>query len=182
MVSVKASVDIQADPAAVFDLMTDVPRKAKLDRSVHVIGIARETPGPIREGTVFHYRLVIEGKIADYRNTVTAFEAGRLMVTRSDSNPQFEITIEVEPIAGGARVIQEERFTLRAMAMPIPTAQGIFGGFLRLLFGGAEKIEQNPDDLAAEEHELAAALQPRLEDWLQAIKKHLETQTGYLEA
>ncbi|UCE88653.1 MAG: SRPBCC family protein [Pseudomonadota bacterium] len=182
MVSVKASVDIQADPAAVFDLMTDVPRKAKLDRSVHVIGIARETPGPIREGTVFHYRLVIEDKMADYRNTVIAFEPGRLMVTRSDSNPHFEISIVVEPIEGGARVTQEERFTLTAMAMPIPTAQGIFGGFMRLLFGGAEKIEQDAEDLAAEEEEMATKLQPRLEAWLQSIKKHLETQTGYLEA
>ena len=64
MVRVKASLDIQADPEAVFSLVTDVARKARLGPHAAVIGVSKETAGPVGVGTVFHYCLSIEGKIA----------------------------------------------------------------------------------------------------------------------
>ncbi len=182
MVCVKESVDIRAEPEAVFSLMTDVARKARLDPSVHVLNVGQETEGPVGIGTVFHYRLVIEGKIADYRSTCIAFEPGRMMETLSDTAPPFKIRVTVEPIPGGTCLTQAESFTLPAARMPLPKAKGWLGKVFRFLFGKGDAIMQSPESVAADEAQMEVKLKPRLAAWLGGIKTHLETERSSLKA
>lgn len=182
MVHVKETVEISADPATVFSLVTDVVRKAVLDPNTHVLGVTQDTEGPVDIGTVFHYRLVIEGKIADYHSTCIDFIPGRMMETVSDSSPPFKIRVTVEPAPGGCRLTQEESFSLPVIRVPIPQTKGWLGRFLHLLFGDKEFIIQGPEIVAEEEADLKQKLQPRLTQWLSAIKAHLEAGNTQLQA
>jgi hypothetical protein len=182
MVCVEESVDIRAAAEDVFALVTDVARKAPLDPSVHVLNVGQEPAGPVGVGTVFHYRLVIEGKIADYRSTCVTFEPGQMMETTSDSRPPFKIRVTVEPIPGGARLTQNETFTFPHLRVPLPQAKGWLGKVLRFIFGDADAIVQSQESMAEEEAQMEAQLKPRLTAWLKGIKAHLESERSRLMA
>lgn len=182
MVRVSHTVDIRARPEAVFDLVCDVARRARLDPNATALGVAKETPGPVRVGTVFYYRLVIEGKIAEYRSRCIAIEPDRLLVTQSDTQPPFQVRITVEPVPGGARLTQEERFELAPLYFPLPRAPGRLGRWLQRLFGERRYLVQGPEALAAEEADWEARLNHRLARWLASIKRHLEAEQARLQA
>jgi hypothetical protein len=174
MVHIKETIDIKAEPAKVFALVTDVARKAEIDPNTRVLGVSQETEGPVGLGTVFHYRLVIEGKIADYRSTCTAFESGRMIETVSDSQPPFKIRVAVEPTTDGCRLTQEEAFSLPVIRVPVPQARGWLGNCFRLLFGDKEFLIQGPAVVTREEARIQQRLQTRLARWLVAIKASIE--------
>ncbi len=182
MVCVEESVDIRAEPEVVFSLITDVARKARMNPNVRVLSVGQETEGPVGIGTVFHYRLVIEGKIADYRSTCVAFEPGRMMETLSDTVPPFKVRVTVEPIPGGARLTQVESFTLSSARVPLPRAKGWLGEVFRFIFGEGNTLTQSPESVAADEAQWEARLKPRLAAWLNSIKTHLETERSSLKA
>lgn len=182
MVCVQSSVHIEADPDAVFALVTDVARKARLAPHTRVLAVVQETEGPVRIGTVFHYRLVIEGRIADYRSRCTDFQPGRMMETESDSCPPFKVRVTVDPVPGGARLTQQETFALPPVHVPLPGARGWLGTALRILLGTSSAIVQDGEAVAREEADMKARLQPRLDRWLASIKDHLERQRDRTEA
>lgn len=182
MVKVQATVDINAEPETVFNLVTDVNLRADLDPNKHVIRIVKETPGPIRVGTVFYYNLVVEGHIADYRNRCTVFEPGHLIETESDTNPPFVIRVTTEPIENGTRLTHTESFSLSRLTMPVPKAHGVFGKLFKALFGDVDLISQDDEAIAKEEQETQAKLKSRLEQWLLAIKTHIESEQRVLKA
>ncbi len=182
MVEVEQSVEIGADADEVFALVPDVARKARLDPSVAVLDVVQETEGPVGIDTTFHYRLVIEGKLTDYRSRCVAFTPGRMMETVSDSDPPFTVRVSVDPLADGALLTQRESFALQQLRIPLPKADGWRGRLLRLLFGSREAIGQDSSIVEAEEARMRAKLQPRLLSWLQAIKEELESDRGKLEA
>lgn len=175
-------MNIQAEPDSVFSLITDVARKAHLDPNSTVLGVAKETEGPVDVGVVFHYRIVIEGNIADYRTRCVAFEAGHMMETTSDSSPPFRIRVTVDPIPGGARLTQAESFSLPVLRVPVPKAKGRPGQILQLILGKGDFIAQSPESVAAEEAQMEAKLRPRLARWLNAIKTHVERERLRLRA
>lgn len=86
----------------------------------------------------------------------------------------------VEPIPGGARLTQEESFSLPVLRVPLPPAGGWLGKLLRFIFGEEEFLAQSPESIAAEEAEMAEKLTPRLAEWLSAIKTHLEREQSRL--
>lgn len=182
MVDVKHSVEINSEPETVFSLVTDIPRKARLDPNAKVLGVVQETEGPVAIGTTFHYRLVVEGRIADYRSRCTAFEPGKLIETVSDSDPPFTVRVTVEPLSNGARLTQKESFTVQRIHLRLPTADGWRGKLLRVLFGNRDAIQQDPSASRDEEARMEAKLKIRLEKWLEAIKLELESQQSRLKA
>ncbi len=182
MVDVEHSVEINADPESVFSLVTDIPRKAQLDPNAKVLGVVQETEGPVAIGTKFHYRLVVEGKIAEYRSQCIAFEPGRLLETVSDSDPPFTVRVTVAPSSNGARLTQKESFTAQRIHIPLPTADGWRGKLLRVLFGNRDAIQQDPNASRDEEARMEAKIKWRLEKWLEAIKQELESQHARLNA
>lgn len=50
------------------------------------------------------------------------------------------------------------------------------------MFSNSDIIIQDPKSLANDEAQIEAQLKPRLADWLDAIKIHLETQRNHIEA
>ncbi len=182
MVTISASVDIAASPKAVFDLVTDVSRRARLNPRVGVLGIAKITPGPVRLGTRFRYRVAVDGHIVEHACECVAFEPGRLMETVSDTKPPFRVRVTVEPIPGGARLTQEEFFELPPAVMPLPRWRCWPGRLLDKLFGGADCLRQSAESLAAEAEETCRRLQPRLAGWLERLKRHLEQGRGVFYA
>lgn len=180
-VKVCATVDIDAAPETVFALITDLSRKTKLCPHTAVIKITRDPPGPVDVGTVFQHRVAIDGHIADYHNHVVEFEAGRRMVTQSNTDPSFRIEVTVEPIPSGVRLTQTESFPFTELIVPVPKASGWVGKLLRLFFGEND-IKQGEHALTSEAEEMQSKLQPRLEAWLKSIRRHLEKQEGKLSA
>ncbi len=182
-VRLKSSVDIEGVNAdTVFNLITDLPRKTRLCRHTAVINISRNPAGPVSVGTVFHHRVAVDGHIADYCNSVVAYEQNKYMITESDSSPPFRIEVSVEAIECGTRLTQEESFAFTELVLPVPTASGRLGKVLRLLFGDDKVIRQGESALQREVREAQQRLQPRLDDWLDNIKRHLETESRYLQA
>ncbi len=182
MVDVEYSVEIESDPETVFALVTDIPRKARLDPNAKVLGVVQETEGPVAVGTTFHYRLVVAGKIADYHSQCTAFVPGQMIETLSDSDPPFTVRVTVTPSARGALLTQTESFTMQRIHIQLPKADGWRGRLLRLMFGNRDAIQQDPDATRDDEARMEAKLTERLEKWLEAIKQELESQQTKLNA
>ncbi len=182
MLHIEESVDIRAPPEAVFDLVADIPRKTRLNPNVHVLGVSRETSGPVDVGTVFRYRVVVEGHIADYRSHCVAFSPGRMIETCTDTSPPFNVRVTVDSIDGGARLTQTEFLKMTPAYLPVPDIGGRLGSWLRQLFGNTKVIVQSEESLIAEERRHAANLRPRLAKWLASIKNHLEQETRSLPA
>ena len=179
VVRIRSSVEINGvKPDDVFVLITDLRRKTLLCPHTAVIGITHHPEGAIDVGTVFHHRVAIDGRIADYHNRVIAFSPGERMVTESDSSPPFRIEVVVEPIVSGTRLTQEESFLLTELVVPVPKAPGWLGRLLRLLFGDENLIRQGSVSLEKEVEEAQSRLQPRLDAWLHRIKHHLEKKSG----
>jgi len=182
MVRIEKSVLIRADPGLVFRLVADLPRKARLDPGITVLDVAQETEGPLGVGSVFHYRTVVAGRIAEYRSRCVAFDPGRLIETVSDSTPPFRVRVTVETTAGGTRLTQEERFALPPNRIPLPRPGERLGHLLLRLLGETHSLVQAPQSIAEEEREMEAMLRPCLARWLAAIKHHLEATQSTLEA
>lgn len=182
MARLHASIDIMASPRVVFSLVEDLVQMIRLNPSVKVLGIAKETNGPVNVGTTFICRLVVAGKITEHRCQCTGFIPGKVMETVSDTNPKFHVRTVVEPIPGGTRLTHEEFFTLPGLMFPIPQANGWLGKLLRFMFGDKRELKQDPESIAADEAELESMLQPRLISWLNRIKNYLEQQPSVLAA
>ena len=69
IVKVEVSVEIAAPPSTVFALVSDAEAKARLNPFVQVIRIERETPGPLREGSLTFFRLQKGKRIFEYRTS-----------------------------------------------------------------------------------------------------------------
>lgn len=180
MVKVSASVVINVKPEEVFALITDLRRKTNLCPHTVVLDITKHPDGPIDLGTVFHHRVAVDGHIADYHNTVIEFVSGRRMVTQSDSKTSFKIIVEVEATSSGTRLTQEESFELVELIIPTPSAKGWLGKFFRFLFGKGKVIRQGNESLMHDTQEMQEKLQPRLQVWLDGIKRHLEKESQRL--
>ncbi|GMR18234.1 MAG: hypothetical protein BMS9Abin33_0640 [Gammaproteobacteria bacterium] len=181
VVKVCASVDINASPEVVYELITDLNRKTKLCPHTSVIRISWNPPGAVDVGTIYHHRVAIDGHVADYQNHVVELEVGRRMVTQSNTDPSFRVEVIVEPIPSGARLTQIESFPLAELVIPVPKGSGWFGNLLRWFFGEGD-IRQGEHVLTREADEMQSKLQPRLEAWLKSIQRHLEKQEGKLFA
>lgn len=179
MFHLNASVDIKAKPREVFSLVEDITYRTRLNPNVWVLGIAKETEGPVNVGTVFLFRLVIEGKIIEHRSECTTYIPGKMLETVSDTTPRFNVRVSVEPIPGGTRLTHEESFSLLPMYMPLPRVNGVLGKLFKWMFGDAKELIQSPESVAADETQLEKNLQPRLMAWLYKIKAHLEQHTFY---
>ena len=174
MIRVKSSVNIQASPEEVFALISDVRRCGELNPRVEVINISNEPPGKVTEGTVFHYRIVIQGKMTEYSSKVITFEPNRLLETQTDTYPVVNISIKIEPIEGGVCLEQELTSEVpREESTPVA-----FPGWFSKLIGRLEKETSGAESGEAlyqqQEAAMQEQLQEQLDEWLAVVKKHLE--------
>lgn len=176
MVVVSRSVHIAASVERVFALMADPAARSRLSPHAQPIRVEIEEGGPLRLGSVCHFRMQLGNRIVDYHTRVREFEPNRLIVSVSDTNIPFEIRIETVPEDGGTRLTQTESFdpddeTLRThLPHDINTAVLRFAYAVALLLDAewARRLRRQQEELVEE------ALGRRLERWLAAIKHALE--------
>ena len=174
MIHVKSSVNIQASPEEVFTLISDVRRCGELNPRVEVINISIEPSGKLDKETLIHYRIVVEGRMTEYSSKVVAFEPNRLMETQTNTDPVVNISISIEPIAGGVRLRQELTSSVtRQDSTPLELP-----GWFAKLVGRLEKETNSAEHGEAlyqqQEKTMQDQLQVQLEEWLAVVKKHLE--------
>jgi hypothetical protein len=183
---VAQTVEIQAPPTTVFALAADAPTKARFNPFVEVIRVERETPGPLREGSVTFFRLQKGQRIFEYRMRCARLVPGRIIQSQADLPTLFRVTIEVEPASGGCRLIQREecevtRDMLEGLLVPRRAERAwrvikLFHLFMPGLTRDAYAVL-----LQERIDALHAGLKRELSAWLRAIKDHLESGASGLE-
>jgi hypothetical protein len=173
-----ASVEVRAPAAAVFALVSDLRLKARLNPNIQVIRVELEGGEPVREGSAFYHRFQRGPRILEYRSRVVRCLPPRLLETRSETEPPFEVRVRVEPTPGGCRLTQEEAVEasgalLDALDPAPPGAPGL-GEALGWLpfFPGGRRLDA--ELRAHQRHRVSRRLAGELERWLEAIRRHLE--------
>ncbi|MFB3820021.1 MAG: SRPBCC family protein [Candidatus Methylomirabilales bacterium] len=180
---IRQSVDVAAPAPAVYDLVSDPAAKARLNPFVQVIRIERETPGPLREGSVTFFRAQKGKQIYEYRTRCCQVVPGRLIENRADLPSLFRVRVEVEPVAGGSRLTQQEELEITAGML-----EGLFVPrraerawraikLLHLFLPGLAR-EAYAVLLRERAEALRISLQRELHVWLLAIKRHLEGESS----
>lgn len=171
-------MEIRAEVAEVFNLVSDLRRKASLNPNIQVIRVELEGEGRIGEGSVFYHRFQRGTRIIEYRSRCIRYIPPRLFQTRSETDPPFEVTVTVEPTGSICRLTQREELEvtpdmLDALEPPAAKA-GLFREVVRLLnlFPGGRQLES---EIRAHQRErLKRRLAQELQAWLDAIKANFE--------
>lgn len=174
----RASVEIRAEPARVFALVSDLRRKARLNPNIEVIRVELEGEEPVGAGSVFYHRFQRGRRIVEYRSRCVRFDPPRLFVSRGETDPPFEVGVTVDPTPAGCRLTQKETVEaapdlLDALDPAREPAPG-WGDLVRLLafFPGGRGLGS---ELRAHQRErVARRLGEELGAWLQAIRSHVE--------
>ncbi len=174
------SVEIEADPPAVFALITDAPANAALNPFVQVIRVERETPGPLREGSLTFFRLQKGKRIFEYRARCLRLLPGRLVVNQAELPTMFRVEVEVEPAPGGSRLTQRETcevtpHMLEGLLVPRRAERAWRTIKLLHLFLPALAREAYAILLRERTETLRVGLNRELHAWLRAIKHRLES-------
>ncbi len=178
-ISVRASIAIAVSPAMVFAFVSDAPAKARLNPAVQVIRIERESPGPLRKGTITFFRLQKGKRIFEFRSRCLRCEPDRLIESQADLPTLFRVRLSVEPAGGGACLTQQEQFEVtpemvERLALP-GQAKRAWETIKILQFVFPALARETYTVMMRERAELLRdELQRELEVHLQAIKAHLE--------
>ncbi|MBI4635590.1 MAG: SRPBCC family protein [Candidatus Rokubacteria bacterium] len=173
-----ASVDIRADAAEVFPLVSDLRRKARLNPGIEVIRIELLGGEPVREGSVFRHRFAKGGRIIEYRSRCVWCVPPRLFETRGETDPPFEVHVTVEPTPAGCRLTQRETVAIPPELLDVldtgPAPARTFRDIVRLLplFPSARHL--GSELWALQRERVARRLSGELETWLDAIRAHAE--------
>lgn len=176
MLVVSRNIHIQALVERVFALVADPVARSALAPHACPLRVEIDDGGPLRAGSVCHFRVQMNGRILDYRTRVREFVLNRRIVSISDSEVPFEIALETAADRDGTRLTQTERFE--------PTEEMLSQALQQMPSSAAmEKIYQWLPFLDPEyatrvhrgrEQMLARRLEGNMEQWLTAIKQHLE--------
>ncbi len=180
MVVVSRSIHIDAPVERVFALMANPAVRAKLNPGEAPLVVEIETGAPLRLGSVCHYRLQHGRRILDYRMRVHEFMPNQRILSISDSAIPFEVRIETAPEGRGTRLTQTESFEPSDATLREALPDEASGNIVRL----AQRFFVWIDPEAAlglrrrQEEQLTEILEARMDDWLAAIKHHLEGAGG----
>jgi len=181
MIRVKGSIKIEISPEQVFALISDVHQCGQLNPRIEVLSISANPPGQISEGTVFHNRVVVEGRLTEFTSKVVAYEPSRLLQLKSDSYPELSVKYQVVPVPGGARLEQELTSSV-TQENPIPVNLPYWFARLVDLFAKESSRQEHSAAIKQEEALMENELQAQLDEWLAIVKKYLEDQRNKLLA
>jgi len=173
-----ASVWIHAEPARVFALISDPPRKAALNPNAQVIRVEQETEGPVREGSVFYHRLQKGQRIFEYRSRCLRMVPPTLFESRAETDPPFEVRVTVEPAPGGCRLTQRETLEVSPELLDVlePISPG--GQAIRDVLGALAYFpgmrSVGSEVRRGQQERVVRRLTVDLQAWLEAIKACLE--------
>lgn len=177
MITVSRNIFIEAPVERVFALMADPAARSALSPHAKPIQVEIEGGESLHVGSVCHFRLQLDNRIVDYHTRVHEFSPNRLIVSVSDTAVPFQIRLETRPEGDGTRLIQTEQFEptdeILRQALP-PTLANLM---LEKIYWLLPFLD--PDYAARvrseREETLANQLEGNLEQWLAAIKRHLES-------
>ncbi len=179
MVVVSRSIHIDAPIERVFALMADPAMRARLNPGETPLSVEIETGIPLRQGSICHYRLQHGDRILDYRMRVHEFVSNQRIRSVSDSAVPFEVRIETVPEGAGTRLTQTESFEPSDAMLREALPDEVSSNTVRL----AQRFFLWIDPEAAltlrrrQEEQLTKILEPRMDQWLAAIKDYLEGAT-----
>ena len=176
MVVVSRSIRIDAPTERVFALVSDPAARSELSPDTHPIRVEIEGGGPLKLGSVCHFRLQAGNRILDYHTHVEEFEPPRCIVSVSDSAVPFTIRIETEPDDRGTRLTQTETFEPTEAMLEEALPETGPNLLLRLAYRIMLFLDLDSARRLREQQEeaLARTLEPNMERWLSAIKARLE--------
>ena len=175
-------MEIRAEVAEVFDLVSDLRRKASLNPNIQVIRVELEGEATIKEGSVFYHRIQRGTRIIEYRSRCIRYDPPKLFQTRGETDPSFEVTVTVEPTGSGCRLTQREELEVTPEMLDTLEAWGTKGNLFRevsrllRLFPGTRQLES---EIRAHQRErLKKRLTKELQAWLDTIKANLESKNA----
>lgn len=175
---ISRNIHIAAPVERVFALMCDPAARARLNPQATPLRAEIENDACLHEGSVCHFRVQLGQRIVDYRTRVREFVPQRRIVSVSDTAVPFEVIIETAPENGGTRLTQSERFEpTENMLLAAGNGDGAGSWLVRRL----QRILWWIDgDYALNERErqelrLREKLEANLAQWLEAIRRHLES-------
>lgn len=177
MITVSRQIFIEAPVERVFALMADPVARSALSPHAQPIQVGIEGGGPMQAGSVCHFRLQLDNRIADYRTRVSEFSPNRRIITISDTSVPFRISVETRREGAGTRLSQTEQFEpseeMRQQALTPGLANTVMEKIYRLLPfldpDYAARIRRGRED------KLVELPGEKLEQWLAAIKRQLES-------
>ncbi len=172
------SIYIHVPVERVFALMADPAARSRLHPEARPIRVEIEGGGPLAAGSRCHFRLELGDRIVDYHTRVREFEPNRCIASISDSAVPFEITIETSPENGGTRLTQTEQFEPTVEMLIATEPDNLSRRLLRRLepllpwldMDYARRVRNDQEQV------LTRKLEGKLDRWLDAIKRHLETE------
>lgn len=182
MIQVKGKIQINVSPQQVFSLLSDVRECAELNPRIKVIDITSEPAGKVREGTVFHYRIVVAGHMTEYSSQVVACVPNELLQIRTNTNPEVDIQYHIKPVAEGCCLEQELTSTTKPEASEPVELPGWFSRLMEKFTEQPPGSEQTPEFQLQDDTAMKEELQGQLDEWLMIVKKHLESQQGKFKA
>lgn len=177
MIAVSRNIFIEAPVERVFALMADPAARSALSPHAKPIQVEIEGGESLRVGSVCHFRLQMDNRIVDYHTRVCEFMPNRLIVSISDTAVPFRIRLETRPEGDGTRLAHTEQFEpteemLRQALPPTLTNTVMEKIYWLLPFldpDYAARVQRGRED------NLTLKLGANLEQWLAAIKQHLES-------
>ena len=182
MANINSTIDIKADPEHVFELVENVELRMRLNPRIKIHKVLKMTPGSMKIGCRFYYRMTVDNKTIEHYTTCVAYRPGRLLEMVSDGNPVFNVKLSCQPIPGGTRLIHEESFQREQIDWPLASTESFLGELVFLVLGKKWGFKKSYDSVVADEKEMLASLESMLEEWMAKIKNHLETRHGVLYA
>jgi uncharacterized protein YndB with AHSA1/START domain len=177
MLVVSRNIHIQAPVERVFALVADPVARSALAPHARPLRVEIDGGGPLlRAGSVCHFRLRMNDRILDYRMRVREFAPNQRIVSISDSEVPFELTLETAADRDGTRLTQTERFEpteemLSQAPRQTPSRAAMEKIYQWLPFVDPEyatRVHRGREQM------LAQQLEGNMEQWLTAIKRHLE--------
>lgn len=176
MVVVSHSIRIRAPVERVFALVSDPAARSELSPNLRSLRAEIEGGGPLKAGSVCHFRQQAGDRILDYHTRVLEFEPPWRVVSVSDSAVPFTVRIETAPDPAGTHLTQTETFepTEAMIEQALPnTATNLamrlaYRIMLLLDLDSARRLREQQEEV------LARTLEPNMERWLTAIKTRLE--------
>ncbi|HEY5682910.1 MAG TPA: SRPBCC family protein [Sulfuricaulis sp.] len=177
MITVSRNVFIKAPVERVFALMANPAARSALSPHAQPLQVEIEGGESLRQGSVCHFRLKMDNRIAEYRTRVCEFSPNQLISTISDTPVPFQIRVETRPEGRGTWLTQTEQFDptedMLSEALP-PTIKNIVMEKIYWLLPFLD-LDYATRTRRDREDRLEQQLGEKLEHWLVAIQQHLES-------
>lgn len=176
MERIEESIDIHASPEAVFALVSDLCRRARLNPHWTMVS-CEPLDGGMRAGA--RYRLVSlrSGTRTEHVSRVAVYEPPSRLVLQSEMHRGLEIELSVHATPAGSRLTHAESFErLPSPAKPADEPRS----FLSILRTWLMFEQEGYAEASAEEARVAlrAQIGREIQAWLTAVKRAIEQGEG----